>query len=287
MNSNFCLYLNFLKELVTSISNYEHYGIDESYYALSILNKVVKENKGLFSLYPESLKNYKKIVHLLSKNTNIEVLRANTYILELENNPFSKEEYIEYFSKLHELNNIDIKEMIIFDNDILPYIIYHDTFYDAKYDNPILLKGALNYFLKMNPENKAIYDSFKRYYYNKNLNKKKSTLKMSEILYIKSKLIEGQLEDISLLYEAKEFLYKLNTYIDDNIGLLCISKDILNNYQKIFELFSSSKKELRNEYSKSYSITMFIQSLSDEEKNNLVKTYKQNNNVLIFIKNNA
>ena len=50
MNSDFFLYLKFLKELVTGVYNYRSYGDAEANYALGILNRVVKENMGLFTL---------------------------------------------------------------------------------------------------------------------------------------------------------------------------------------------------------------------------------------------
>lgn len=155
MNSDFCLYLKFLKELVTGVYNYQFYGDTEANYALGILNRVVKENMGLFTLSSDVLENYKKMVYLLGKKINKEVIRANTYILELETSLLKKEDYIKYFSSLHNLDCVDVKEMIIFDSDILPYIIYHDAFYNSKYDNPKYLKASIDYFLKKNPDDKV------------------------------------------------------------------------------------------------------------------------------------
>ena len=91
MNSDFCLYLKFLKELVTGVYNYRSYGDAEANYALGILNRVVKENMGLFTLSSDVFENYKKMVYLLGKKINKEVIRANTYILELETSLLKKD----------------------------------------------------------------------------------------------------------------------------------------------------------------------------------------------------
>ena len=61
MNSDFCLYLKFLKELVTGVYNYRSYGDAEANYALGILNRVVKENMGLFTLSSDVFENYKNL----------------------------------------------------------------------------------------------------------------------------------------------------------------------------------------------------------------------------------
>lgn len=274
MSSDFCLYLKFMKELVTEIGDYRYYGKEEAQYALSILNRIVKENKGLFALSPNILVNYKKMVNILSKSTNKEVLRANTYILELENTRLNKEEYINYFSSLHGLNNIDVIKTIIFDSDVLPYVIYHETFYETKYDNPKLLKASLNYFLKKDPQNKEIYDSFRRYYYYFNNKKKyKSNMNIKDMLFVKTKLTTNNIE---LSYEPNEFLNLVNTYIRKNVGLLCLSDNILNNYQKILNYFEEKRPECRKDFFISYAVIMFIQSLTEEEKQSIGLLYLEN-----------
>ena len=273
MNSDFCLYLKFLKELVTGVYNYRSYGDAEANYALGILNRVVKENMGLFTLSSDVFENYKKMVYLLGKKINKEVIRANTYILELETSLLKKDDYIKYFSSLHNLDCVDVKEMIIFDSDILSYIIYHDAFYNSKYDNPKYLKASIDYFLKKNPDDKVIYDSFRKYYYNKNIKKQGVFMDIRDILYIKSKLTKGIIGDIILLYDPREFLSLVNIYAKENIGLFCLSDNILTNYQKILNHFEDKRFECKREFFASYAIIMFIESLSEDERKNLGLAY--------------
>ena len=80
VSNDFCLYLYFLKELVTSPDDFREYSKGGTIYTLSSLNRTVYKNFGLFSLSPKILNNYKKMVGKLDKTFDKEVLIAYTYI---------------------------------------------------------------------------------------------------------------------------------------------------------------------------------------------------------------
>lgn len=110
MSNDFCLYLYFLKELVTSSDDFREYSKGGTIYTLSSLNRTVYKNFGLFSLNPKILNNYKKMVGKLDKTFDKEVLIAYTYIYEIEKMNIQKKDYIDYFNKLHNYSSTDIKK---------------------------------------------------------------------------------------------------------------------------------------------------------------------------------
>lgn len=179
MNNEFCIKLNFLKDLVSGDFDYSSYDKESARYAFKIINSSIKNNIGLFCLDDSIINNYKIMVEQLSKKFfGKEVLVGNTYILEIErilsNNEIVKKmrnDFINNFLNLHgivENKDVDfVKKMIIFDSNVIPYIIYKDNCFDKKYDDIVLLKGSLNYFLNLNSIDINVYNSFIDYYKSK------------------------------------------------------------------------------------------------------------------------
>ena len=183
MNNEFCIKLNFLKDLVSGDFDYSSYDKENARYAFNILNSIVKNNIELFCLDDSIINNYKIMVEQLSKITFCkDVLVGNTYILDIErilsNDEIVKKmrnDFISNFLKMHgiyEEKNVNfVKKMIIFDSNVIPYIIYKENFYDKKYDDIELLNGSLKYFLNLNSIDINVYNSFIDYYKSKNKQK--------------------------------------------------------------------------------------------------------------------
>lgn len=183
MNNEFCIKLNFLKDLVSGDFDYSSYDKESARYAFNILNSIVKNNIELFCLDDSIINNYKMMVEQLSKKFfGKDVLVGNTYILDIErilsNDEIVKKmrnDFISNFLKMHgiyEEKNVDfVKKMIIFDSNVIPYIIYKENFYDKKYDDIELLNGSLKYFLNLNSIDINVYNSFIDYYKSKNKQK--------------------------------------------------------------------------------------------------------------------
>ena len=167
VSNDFCLYLYFLKELVTSPDDFREYSKGGTIYTLSSLNRTVYKNFGLFSLSPKILNNYKKMVGKLDKTFDKEVLIAYTYIYGIEKMNIQKKDYIDYFNKLHNYSSTDIKKTIIFDYELLLYVIYHEAFYKKEFEDMERVKGSINYFKTINPLDNRLYDEFLDYYINR------------------------------------------------------------------------------------------------------------------------
>ena len=283
VNNEFCIKLHFVSELVSGDFDYSFYCEDSAKYALNLLNSIIKNNIGLFCLDDSIINNYKLMVKQLSKITFCkDVLIGNTYILEIErmlsNDELVKKiknDFINNFLYLHGIKeNKDtdfVKKMIIFDSSVIPYIIYKDDLYDKKYDDFELLNGSLNYFLNLNSIDIDVYNSFVRYYREKNrLNLKNDrygdfNMSLEDILYEKYALINNFLS--TDFYENKnEFLQNLNCFVKENIGLFCLYNETLNNYKEILCSFDEDRALYIKEIIKGFTNILNIESIDDSLK---------------------
>lgn len=180
MDDEFCVKLNIMMGLVSGNFDYSSYDEIGAKYIFNLLNSIVKKNLGLFCLDDSIINNYKVMVKQLSEITFCkDVLIGNTYVLEIEkmlsNNELVKKIKDDFINKFLNLHNIEgnkdsdfVKKMIIFDDSVVPYIIYKDDFYDKKYDDIELLNYSLNYFLNSKSIDINLYKSFVKYYKEKN-----------------------------------------------------------------------------------------------------------------------